>query len=61
MGVYDYSTHKCIYCGNTAIFEIIPKHENLNTAELQNEGFICEHCAKQNYLDSDKYGLRALK
>lgn len=53
--------YPCIYCTNKAAFRIIPKQENFNTAEIQDRGFICEHCAKQGYLSKENYGLRPFK
>lgn len=51
----------CLYCGNPAIFRIIPKKDSLNTAEIQDKGFMCEYCTKQGYLNSELYGIRPLK
>lgn len=58
---YNRISTPCIYCGNPAMFKIIPKYEKFNTAEIQDKGFICEHCTKQNYLSNEDYGIRPIK
>lgn len=50
----------CIFCTNTAHFRIIPKEDKFNTAEVQDKGYICNHCATKGFLDKEHYGLRPI-
>jgi hypothetical protein len=55
------SGHTCIICSNTAKYRLIPKHAHLATAQIQDKGFICEHCLRQGYVSPSDYGLRSLE
>ena len=50
----------CLLCGNTSMFRIIPKNDRDNTAEIQDKGFVCEHCLSAGYLNKKMYGVRPL-
>lgn len=50
----------CIVCTNTASYKLIPKHSHNNTAEIQDRGYVCEHCLKQQYFKPEEYGIRAI-
>lgn len=50
----------CIVCTNTAGYKLIPKHSHNNTAEIQDRGYVCEHCLKQQYFKPEEYGIRQI-
>jgi len=50
----------CIVCTNTAGYKLIPKHSHNNTAEIQDRGYVCEHCLKQQYFKPEEYGIRPI-
>jgi len=55
-----HSATTCIICNNTAAYKLIPKHKHLNTAEIEDRGYACQHCITQRYVSPDDYGLREL-
>jgi hypothetical protein len=47
----------CIVCKyNTPAYKIIPKHSHLNTAELEDKGYVCKHCLP--HINKQDYGIR---
>ena len=50
----------CLICGNTADYKLVPKHKHLNTAEIQDRGFVCTHCL-QAHINPNDYGVRKLR
>lgn len=58
---YTPSGPTCIICSNTAKYRLVPKHTHLATAQIQDKGFICEHCLRQGYVSPNDYGLRSLE
>lgn len=54
--------NRCLICGNTAQYSLIAKEPKYNTAEIQNNGFICGHCLNiNNNINKEHYGIRELK
>lgn len=51
----------CIVCGNPPVYRIMPKADKLLSIEIQDRGYICQHCVDSKYLDPAQYGLRPLK
>lgn len=49
--VYD-NSNKCICCGNKATFKMIPLREELNTAQVEDHGYVCDSCYR-HYLPTD--------
>lgn len=55
-----YSTSiKCIACGNSAIYKLIAKDKNLDTAQLNDKGYVCGHCVTQ--YPTTSYKLKDLR
>lgn len=52
------STYICIVCGQDAIFKLMPKSGVYDSAELENRGFICQHCIQSGAIDPKIYDLR---
>lgn len=50
----------CYVCGNTADYQIIAKHAQFNTAQVQNGLFICKHDIQRSPVDPKQYGIREL-
>jgi hypothetical protein len=53
-------TRRCIVCGNTPKYKLIPKVESVNTAEVQDRGYVCGHCVGLGNINPAHYGLRQL-
>lgn len=53
-------TTPCIICSGQSKYKIIPRHKHLNTAQIQDKGFICASCMQLGHLDPSQYGLREL-
>lgn len=52
-------TVECYVCHhNPPIYKLIAKLPELNTAELERIGYICQACL--HYADASKYGIRKL-
>jgi hypothetical protein len=53
---------RCILCGNTAQYKIIPKAPEFDTAEVQDKGYVCGNClTNTTNIDKRNYGVRELK
>jgi hypothetical protein len=56
------STLRCFLCGGTAKYRLLPKKEIYNTAQIQDKGYVCEHClATNSNIDKAHYGIRPLQ
>jgi hypothetical protein len=55
------STHMCLICSNTASHKLIAKHKHLNTAQIEDKGYVCEYCLQQKYIDPTQYGIRDIR
>jgi len=53
--------YTCYICNNTAPYQVLPKEEQYNTAELQNGLFVCKHHLDMKVVDPSRYGIRELK
>lgn len=52
----------CFLCGGTAKYKLIAKDDSVNTAQIQDRGFICAHCLNTNTnIDKRYYGIREIK
>ena len=53
---------KCLICGNTAQYKLIPKKEKYNTAQIQDKGYVCGRCLSTNSnINKNMYGARPLE
>lgn len=51
----------CLVCNyNKPKYKMIPKHKRLNTAEIQDRGYICEHCVSIQAINPTEYRLKEL-
>lgn len=53
--------YRCYICNNTAPYQVLPKEDIYNTAELQNGLFVCKHHLDMKVVDPSRYGIRELK
>ncbi len=51
----------CYICGNTAPYQVLPKEDIHNTAELQNGLYVCKHHLDMKVVDPNRYGIREIK
>lgn len=59
--VSSYSAPKCIVCSNPPKFRLVPKIDRVNTAEIQDKGYICEHCVSLKHFSTKEFGIRELR
>lgn len=59
---YDFNSApiRCVVCGNTPRYKLIPKRASLDTPLLQSQGYLCEHCMNQRAVSPSDYSLRDL-
>lgn len=58
---YD-TGHRCIVCNNTAQYKLLPKSSKYNSADIQERGYVCNHCLNVNSnINKNHYGIRELK
>lgn len=56
----DDSVSKCLYCGRPATHKLMPKHKAVNTAQIQDKGYICEGCLSVKVVSARDFGIRKL-
>jgi hypothetical protein len=61
MMLQETQQHTCIICGQPPVYRIIPYPHTAYTAEIQDKGYICQHCVNMKYIDPVQYGLRPLQ
>jgi phosphotransferase system IIA component len=55
----QYNTaNKCFICNNTASYKLVAKKPYLDTAQLQDKGYVCDYCLTKGYINKDDYGIR---
>jgi DNA-directed RNA polymerase subunit RPC12/RpoP len=57
---YTGTSFICIICGRPANYRLIPKHDKVNTTQIQDKGYICEHCVNGGTDYSKDFGIRAI-
>jgi hypothetical protein len=57
---YTGTSFTCIVCGRPARYRLIPKHDRVNTAQIQDKGYICEHCVNGGTDYSRDFGIRPI-
>ena len=50
----------CIVCGQPAAYRIVAKKRWLSTAQIEDKGFVCEHCLQAKLISTKDYGIRDL-
>ena len=52
---------RCVICGNTAQYKLVPKDDRYNTAQIEDKGYVCGNCLSTNpNIDRNQYGIRDL-
>lgn len=51
---------QCVICGQTPKYKLIPKHKHVDTAFIQDKGYVCEHCLGIGHVSPQDYKLKKL-
>lgn len=57
-----YSNSLCIVCNtNTPSHKMIPQHKHLDTAEIQDKGYVCDYCLSVKAINPLDFKLQPLR
>lgn len=55
-----YDNAKCSICSNVPAYKLVPKHKHLQTAYMEDKGYVCNHCVQMQYISPNDYKLKEL-
>lgn len=53
-----YTALSCYICGSTPAYKMVAKSPQLDTAELADKGYVCQHCLQ--HISPTQYALKRL-